>query len=247
MTLSRKFVKNTHITLYSMNNINQGARILLIEDNEPLCQTIQRHFLSLGFDLQYILNGDQGHHFLMSNANNLDLVIIDINLPGMNGLDICHEARTNNIQVPILILTYETGSDTVVNAFDLGADDYVRKPFDGNELLARVNAILKKRSSIQNQFITTDNLKIDLNTRNVSVAGEEILLRRKEFDLLVFFSRHINKVLTRDQIIAGAWNFDDEPYPNTVDAHISVLRKKLLDDEQKILQTAYGVGYIFKG
>ena len=230
-----------------MGTFKNKLNILVIDDDLTICHNIKKQLSLLGHSVYTKNRGDSGLTFFIQNANILDLAIIDIHLPIKNGLDICHEVRMCNIETPIIILTQETSSEIAVSAFDIGANDFMRKPFDINVLKARIESTLRYKKHISESIIKTKRLTIDLNRRSTVIRRKKINLRRKEFDLLVFFVRNKDKVLTRDQLLSSVWSFDDEPYQNTVDAHISILRKKLNDNPQQVIETIFGVGYRFRG
>lgn len=222
-------------------------QLLLIEDDTALTRSISR-FLNLhGYNTIIKHDGKEAYEYLLKNYGFLDLILLDINLPHMNGLDICHKIRNAGVSTPIIMLTTETATDTVVNAFDIGADDYLKKPFNLQELEARVQVQLKSKKSRENKAIEDGDLKVDLSQRIVKYRGEELILRRKEFDILVFLLRNKGHVMSRDTIIANVWSFDEEPYYNTIDAHVSCLRKQLSDSDLKIISTVHGIGYKFNG
>jgi len=221
--------------------------ILIIEDDVNTCKLIKAYFQNTDLKVICKYDGQSGIDFLKRHFSNLAGAIIDINLPKMNGLDICHDVRTANIDLPIMILTHETATRTVVNAFDLGADDYVKKPFDIHELEARLRVILRSKKFHIPEVIESGAIRINLTDRSVFVHASPISITRKQFDLLLFFMRNKGKLFTREQLIANVWNFDQDPYLNTVDAHISALRKAIGDKEQKVIQTVFGVGYRMVG
>jgi DNA-binding response OmpR family regulator len=223
------------------------ADILLIEDDINTCKLIRAYFQSTDLKIICKYDGENGLNFIKRNFSGLAGAIIDINLPKMNGLDICHEVRTSNIDIPIMILTHETATKTVVNAFDLGADDYLKKPFDVHELEARLRVVLRSKKFNTPEEVELGKIRINLTERCVLINDKPVLITRKQFDLLLFFMRNKGKLFTREQLIANVWNFDQDPYLNTVDAHISALRKVIGDKEQSIIQTVFGVGYRMVG
>lgn len=222
------------------------SEILLIEDDKNTCQSIKAYFKNSNIQIIALYNGKEGFAYICKNFACLDGIILDLNLPGMNGLEICHQVRLANINIPILILTHETSTQTVVDAFDLGADDYVKKPFSISELEARLLSMLKVKKFDKEEVISSGDLRINLSERVVYKRCQRLELSRKQFDLLLFLMRNKGKVFTREQLITNVWRFDQDPYLNTVDSHISALRKQIGDPNQQILQTVFGVGYRFR-
>jgi len=221
--------------------------LLLIEDDLNTAQSIKKYFSNRGYVVCNKNRGDTGLAYLLKNYCEVDIGIIDINLPGVNGLDICHEIRRANIRTPVIILTKETATQTVINAFDFGANDYLKKPFDVLELQARIESILNRSQVHDDEIIHAGDFTINISQRQVYKQDKPIDLRRREFDLLVYFTRNRGRAIPRDTIIANVWNFDEDPFHNTVDAHVSILRKKIGDRDQKMIETVFGVGYRLRG
>ncbi len=219
--------------------------ICVIEDDISLANSIKKFLELEGFNVTNLHNGKEGYLYLLDNYRFVDAVILDINLPGMNGLDICHDIRQKAIDIPILMLTNELRTATVVDAFDIGADDYIKKPFEIKELKARIDLRLRKNYQRGERIIKHRDLEINISRREAKYKGRLLNLRRKEFDLLIFLLRNRGQAIARDEIISCVWNFDQMPYPNTIDAHISVIRKEIDDKDQNIIKTIHGIGYKF--
>lgn len=222
-------------------------QILLIEDNLEICASIKQFFELRDYNVYTETDGKSGYEFALKKHELIDIIILDINLPHLNGLAICHKLRKAGIELPILILTQEQGTDTLINAFDIGANDFVKKPFEPAELEARIKSLLRSLPNKSNNTIKTKHIEINLSKRKVYRNMREIYLRRKEFDLLLYLIRNIGEVLPREKILAQVWAFDSDPLPNTVDVHISFLRKKLnKNDSHRLIETIHGVGYRLK-
>lgn len=189
-------------------------------------------------------NGSAG--LLMGTSSDYDLIILDVMLPGMNGIEICQKIREKDRRVPILMLTAVDSVESKVQGLESGADDYLTKPFAFSELLARIKALLRRAPDIVSE-LTIDNLRIDLLSRRVFRGGREITLTPKEFSLLEYLLRNNGRVLSRTQIIENVWGYNFDPGSNVVDVHIKFLREKIDSDiEKKLIHTIRGAGYILK-
>lgn len=218
--------------------------ILIVEDEHRLAEILQKQFTESGFSADVAKDGYVGKH--KAEQNNYDLILLDINLPLLNGYELCREIRKTNAQVPIIMLTALGTYDNKLIGFDAGADDYVLKPFDFRELLARVNVFLKrsKVSFPESRKLSIADLVLDLDSKTVLRNGKKIDLTSKEFALMETFLRNKNKLLTRDYIIDKVWNIDFETGTNIIDVYVNYLRKKIDKDfEPKIIHTKFGFGF----
>ncbi len=224
-------------------------KILLIEDEIKLATTIQRGLYEAGFDTAIAATGQEGKD--MFYANNYDLVIMDINLPFINGYDLIKLFRFKNKYIPIIIVTALNQTDYKIRGFDLGADDFLVKPFEFKELLARINALLR-RVELQpevkeNGIIYAANLSLDLESREAKRNGQSITLTTKEFLLLEFLLRNKNKVVSKEEIALKVWEIDFDPQTNVIEVYINYLRRKIDKDfSPKLIHTKSGMGYILK-
>jgi two-component system copper resistance phosphate regulon response regulator CusR len=218
--------------------------ILIIEDENRLAEILQKQFAESRFNADIANDGYVGKK--MAEQNNYDLIILDINLPLLNGYELCKEIRKTNTKIPIIMLTALGTFDNKLIGFDAGADDYVLKPFDFRELLARVNVFIK-RSNInipETRKLSIADFEMDLDTKTASRGGKKIELTLKEFALMETFLRNKNKLLTRDYIIEKVWNIDFETGTNIIDVYVNYLRKKIDKDfEPKIIHTKFGFGF----
>ncbi len=180
-------------------------------------------------------------------ANNVyDLIILDIMLPGMDGLKLCRTLREKGIKTPILMLTALDSVDNKVTGLESGADDYLAKPFAFSELLARIKALLRRKSDLTSEF-SIDNLRMDMLSRRVFRGDNEIILSPKEFSILEYLLRNKGRVLSRTQIIENVWGYSYDPNTNIVDVHIKYLREKIDKDfSKKLIHTVRGTGYTVK-
>ena len=223
---------------------------LVIEDDKSVSQLIRLYLAEDGYR---VLNAEDGLSGLkMATEESPDIVLLDLNLPGMDGIEVCRNIREKS-DLPIIMVTARVEEDDRLDGLDMGADDYVSKPFSPRELVARVNAVIrrtsranKKQKEIGEQFKLGD-LVIDLSRRSASVRGAEVELTPTEFRLLAFFIESPNRTVSRQQIIDNVFGYDFSGYDRTVDTHVSNLRKKLdaANPDQKHLKTMYGFGYRF--
>jgi len=223
-----------------MNDI----RILVVEDEQRLAEVLQKQLLESGFQADVASDGYVGKRMIEQTA--YDLVILDINLPLMNGYELCREIRKTNFNTPIIMLTALGTPENKLIGFESGADDYVLKPFDFRELLARINVFLK-RSNItteQDRKLKIADFEMDLDSKAVIRAGKKIELTSKEFSLMETLLKNKNKVLTREYIIEKVWNLDFETGTNIIDVYVNYLRKKIDKDyEPKLIHTKFGFGF----
>jgi len=217
-------------------------KILIVEDNTKLAENLKQGLVQEGFAVDIIENGTEAERRIMINRDEYDLVVLDRMLPGKDGVSLSKYWRENNIIIPILMLTALDSVDDKVIGLDAGADDYLAKPFAFKELLARINALLRRPKLSVPSIIKNKDISINTTTRVVTYKNKVIPLTLKEFMVLEYFMRNLNKVITRDELYSHAWDFVDSSFSNTVDVHIKNLRKKI-HDNSKIIQTIRGVGY----
>jgi len=218
--------------------------ILIVEDEQRLADILKKQLEEAGFRTEIAYDGYVGKQLVEKNAYNL--IILDINLPLMNGYDLCREIRKRDSKIPIIMLTAFSTSENKLAGFDVGADDYIVKPFDFRELLARVNVFLRRSdsNSLQTEKLSIANLEMDLKTKSVTRMGKKIDLTAKESLLLETFLRNKGKLLTRDQIIEQVWGIEFDPSTNIIDVYVNYLRKKIDKDfEPKLIHTKFGFGF----
>jgi DNA-binding response OmpR family regulator len=224
-------------------------RILVVEDEQDIAELISLHLRDNGFKVTLARDGHEGMR--LAFGRNWDLVILDIRLPGPDGLSICRALRRDQAYVPILMLTSKSSELDRVLGLELGADDYVTKPFSVSELLARVKAIFRRIQSLEKKIpgaglaLEVGPLRIDPNSREVSVDQADISLTAREFDLLLHFARHPGQVFSRAQLLDQVWGYGHEGYEHTVNSHINRLRAKIEPDKDQpsFIVTVWGVGY----
>ncbi len=231
----------------------EGRRILVIEDDPDISHLLEINLRDSAFRVDVVSNGVEG----LERASNLiyQLIVLDLMLPGLDGLEICKRLRSQAITVPILMLTAKTSELDRVLGLELGADDYLSKPFSIMELQARVKAILRRvdissrqRAGDGDETIASDSLLIDVGGRNVSIDGRAVELTAKEFDLLLHFARHPGRVYSRTQLLDQIWGYSHSGYEHTVNTHINRLRKKIEigPETAQYIETVWGVGYRFR-
>jgi len=220
-------------------------RILIVEDDLNLARFIQKGLQEERYAVDVAADGEEG--FFLAGVNPYDLVILDIMLPKMDGLEVCRRLRADRKTSPILLLTARESVEDKVAGLDTGADDYLTKPFAFAELLARVRALLRRGSAAPSGRLTAADLELDPVSHRVWRAGQEISLTNKEFALLEYLLRNANHVLTRTAIIEHIWDIHYDSMTNIVDVHIRALRAKL-DRECAVplIHTVRGVGYVLK-
>jgi two-component system, OmpR family, response regulator len=221
-------------------------KILIIEDDKEICKFITKGLHEAGYVVDTAEDGDDGYNKL--RANNYDAAIVDIMLPGMDGLTVIEKIRVKNINTPIIILSAKREVDDRIIGFQKGGDDYLTKPFSFSELLVRIQALIRRSSESHN--ITTlecDNLSMNLISHTVRRETEDIELQPKEFALLEYLMRNQDRVLSKTLIMENIWDYNFDPQTNIVDVVVSRLRSKIDKDfERKLLHTVRGVGYVLK-
>jgi DNA-binding response OmpR family regulator len=227
-----------------------GKQILVIEDEPQLAQLVEMHLSDVGCEVEVALTGAEG--LSQASERRFDLMVLDLMLPDMDGLDVCRELRAQRDYTPILILTARSGEFDRVLGLELGADDYLTKPFSVRELVARVKAILRRVDRMSeersvSELLEVDDLTIDREKRRVSIGDRDIHLTAKEYDLLLQFARNPGRVYTRGQLLDLVWGYGEGTYEHTVNSHINRLRAKIEDDPSKprFVRTVWGVGYRF--
>ena len=221
-----------------------NERILIIEDDEAILRVLRRALAYEGYRVDTAPDGESGLN--QARDYDPDLVILDWMLPGMDGLEVCQRLRAGG-SVPVLMLTAKDTLQDRVQGLDAGADDYMVKPFELDELLARVRALLRRTQPERVPLLSFADLTLDTSTRQASRRGRVISLTAKEYDLLELFMRHPRQVLTREMIFDRVWGYDFGGESNVLDVYIRYLRQKLeIDDEQRLIHTVRGVGYVLR-
>jgi len=229
----------------NMNHLNFS--ILIVEDEPKVASFVQSGLEENGFTCKIALDGLMGKR--MFEAGDFDLLILDINLPYLNGIELCNKIRSINQKIPVIMLTALGTTEDKLSGFDSGADDYLVKPFEFRELLARIRSLLKRISIAETggNLLEFNDLKVNLNTYEVSRGERKIELTQKEFALLVYLLRNKGRVVTRLEIAENVWDINFDTGTNIIDVYVNFLRKKIDKDfTQKLIHTQIGVGYILK-
>ena len=220
-------------------------RLLVVEDEKKVASFIRKGLEEEGYAVDLVSDGKTG--LIMGLDGIHDLIILDINLPRLDGLSILRELRNKNVKTPVLLLTVRAAIEDKVIGLDTGADDYLTKPFAFQELLARVRALLRRRADAESPLLQVADLTLDPATRLVSRGDQKIELTAKEFALLSYFMRNPGRVLTRTMIAEHVWDYDFDPMTNVIDVYVNYLRKKIeAGGEEKLIHTVRGVGYVMK-
>ena len=225
-------------------------KILLVEDEEGLITTLTDRLRSENFDVKSATDGEAGLSFAL--AESFDLIVLDVMLPKKNGLDVCRDLRQKNITTPVLMLTAKGETIDKVLGLKLGADDYLTKPFEVMELLARIEALLRRSPNTNQSLIETfrfGTVSIDFRRATVKKGNKQIELSALEFKLLQYLIEHRGEVLKRDELLDEVWGYNAMPSTRTVDVHIAWLRQKLEENPRypNFIQTVHGLGYKFVG
>ena len=220
-------------------------RILIIEDNPKVAGFIKRGLQEEHYAVDLASDGEEGL-FLAQNSE-VDLIILDLLLPKQNGLEVLRALRKDRINTPVLILTAKDSPKDKVEGLDLGADDYLTKPFGFEELLARVRALIRRKNGLATNILKLADLEMDLVKHKVTRGQKEIDLTNREYALLQYFLNHVGRVMTRTMLSSHVWEQDFDTSSNVIDVHIARLRRKI-DDEfpEKLLRTIRGTGYILE-
>ncbi|MDU4045616.1 MAG: response regulator transcription factor [Peptoniphilus harei] len=218
-------------------------KILLVEDEEKLLETIKEGLVHSGYAVDTALDGEEGS--FMAFTNDYDLIILDINLPKKDGFEILKEVRARDREVNIIMLTALSDIDDRVRGFDLGANDYVLKPFHFEELKARIRSLLRRKTTIKDSVIETKGISFDSTKRTFNIKGENLKLTAKEAGILEYLFFNLGRYVTTEELMEHVWNDEVDIFSNVVRVHMSALRKKLKAKLGKnIIRNEIGKGYI---
>lgn len=217
-------------------------RILVVEDERDLNSIICNKLMKEGYNVDACYDGMAALDYM--EAEQYDGAIMDIMIPGKDGIEVLKDMRKAGIQAPVLFLTAKTQTQDIVDGLDAGASDYMKKPFEFSELMARLRVMLRIKTDINENFISCGSLVVDMNAKRAVRDGVVIDLTVREYAILEYLARNKNVVVTREQIRANIWNVEEDINSNVVDVYIRYLRKKIDDNfEQKLIHTIRGVGY----
>jgi two-component system, OmpR family, response regulator MprA len=227
-----------------MEQATATARVLVVEDDEAIADVLRRSLRAEGHEVRSAADGVEA----LSEAEQFvpDLVVLDLGLPRLDGAEVCRRLRAES-DVPILILTARSETEDRVSGLDSGADDYIVKPFERQELLARIRALLRRRPPRGSASIVVGDLSLNPDTREVRRGEREIELTKREFELLEYLAQNQRLVVSRERLLEEVWGYDPTDDTNTIDVFISNLRRKLEDGgEARLLHTKRGAGYVLK-
>ena len=225
--------------------------MLIIEDDPEMGAGLEEYFGLKGFDVTRATDGDRGLQ-LISTLPEYDVVLLDVMLPKKDGFEVLREARKAGVGSPVVMLTVKGHEDDKLQGFDLGADDYVTKPFSAEELSARVNAVLRRTNSPAQgpmEKYRFDDLEVNFSNHTAHRGEDEIQFTALEFDILKYFILHRGRTVSRKQLLRDVWGISGDITTRTIDRHVASLRKKIErdPDDPMYIETVYGIGYKFSG
>jgi len=225
---------------------NNIMKLILIEDDQVIADFITRGMKEAGFAVDHMVDGQSGLNTILNN--NYDVAIIDLMLPKLDGLSIISRIRKKNINIPIIILSAKRSVDERISGLQSGADDYLTKPFSFSELLARVDALIRRSNNVvESTTLSINDLSLDLLARTAERAGKKIDLQPKEFALLEYLIRNTGRVVSKTMIMERVWDYNFDPQTNVVEARICKLRDKIDKNfETPLIHTVRGLGYVLK-
>ena len=219
-------------------------RILIIEDEESIARILKKGLEKEGIAVDWVGTGEEGETRIMLYHKDYDLIVTDLMLPNKSGYDVCKSVRRAGITVPILVLTARSGVEDKVSLLDIGADDYIVKPFEFSELLARIRALVRRPKEVLPVELKAQNVRLDMTRKAVYLGDREVKLTLTEFRLLEYLLRNSHIVIERETLIDHVWDFNFASFSNVVDVYINRLRMKIDKGRQKpIIETVRGVGY----
>jgi DNA-binding response OmpR family regulator len=219
-------------------------RILVVEDDRTIARFVELELTHAGYRVEKVADGAVALEMIENDEP--DLLVLDLMLPGIDGIEVARRIRSSGSHLPILMLTARSETQDVVSGFEAGADDYLRKPFEIPELLSRIVALLKRTAHERvGQPLSASGVEIDLQSRRATLNGEQLDLTAKEFDLLAYLVANAGTVIPRDKIMSAVWGADRSTDSNVIEVFVCHLRNKIGDRENTIIQTIRGVGYFF--
>lgn len=217
-------------------------KALVVEDEKQISDLLKKNLQAENFNVDTALDGEEGS--FMARTNNYDIILLDNMMPKKNGQQVCREIRKDGRSVPIIMVSVNSETTTKVDLLNSGADDYLTKPFEFNELLARVNALLRRPEKVEKEVLEIDDLTIDTARHEVKRGGKEIHLTKKEFMLLKYLVKNSGIVLSRNMLLENVWDTSVDYFSNTIESHIRSLRRKIdTKGKKKLIYTVSGRGY----
>ncbi len=228
-----------------MRSVKEPMRLLVVEDEKKVSSFIKKGLEEEGYAVDVAFDGKTGLQMAMDRVH--DLIVLDIHLPGLDGLSVLHELRMGKVSTPVLLLTVRANIEDKVLGLDAGADDYLTKPFAFQELVARIRALLRRQTEAKLPVLRFADLTLDPARRTVFRGARKIDLTAKEYGLLDYFIRNPGRVLTRTMIADHVWDYNFDSMTNIIDVYVNYLRRKIDSDrEHKLIHTVRGVGYVLK-
>lgn len=220
-------------------------RILIVEDETKLAEPLKKGLELKGFTVDYLEDSEKALTRIKLYRDEYDMILLDLMMPGVDGATICREVREEGVKTPIIMLTARAETDMKVKLLNMGADDYIQKPYSLDEVVARINAVLRRPEASLPTVLTVRDITLDPAKHTVTKNGKEISLTLKEFSLLEFFMRHPGEAMKREAVLDHVWSFDFPAFSNVLDVHMKNLRKKLDDyaDSDPLFETIRGIGY----
>lgn len=238
-------MRRADCSAFFLERMNGMPTILVVEDDAKIARLLELELMHAGYQVEVAHDGRAGLDRALTGG--IDLMLLDVMLPQMSGLEVVRRVKEEQPLLPVLMVTARGDRYDKVSGLDLGADDYITKPFEMEELLARIRAFLRMRQHVQvdtsERVLSYEGLTVDVNRHEVVCEGQKVDLTRREFDLLVYLLEHPERVLTRDQLVEHVWGFDYYGDTNVVDVYVRYVRKKL---GGSWIQTVRGVGYMLK-
>lgn len=218
-------------------------RLLIIEDENFIADPLKKTLEKQSFAVDIAIDGEMGYNLAMQNQ--YDCIILDLNLPKISGIDLAKNLRNNKINIPILMLTAKSGKKNILDGFMAGTDDYLTKPFDFQELLFRIQSLIRRNLGYKEDIIEIGNLYINFQTRIVKVDGLEVVLNNKEYGVLEYLLKKRGEVISQEELLEHVWDREIDMFTQTVRTNIKTLRKKI-DQDKKIIHTIIGKGYVIR-
>jgi DNA-binding response OmpR family regulator len=219
-------------------------KILLVEDDHKISSALKRGLTQENFTVDTAYDGQTG--FDLAETEDYAAIVLDVMLPELDGFEVCKRLRKENIHTPIIMLTAKSELENKIEGLNIGADDYLAKPFAFEELLARIRALIRRPTNMEDNILQYEDLILDTNTFKVTRAGKEITLSKKEYTVLEFLLRNKENIVTKDQIINRLWDYESDILPNTIEQYISYLRNKIdkpFKPKPELIKTIRGFGY----
>lgn len=220
-------------------------RILVVEDEKRIASFIERGLKEQSYSVDISYDGESG--LFQAQVNDYDCIVLDLMLPGKNGIEVCQALRSSGNQTPLMMLTAMNSVEDKVRGLDAGADDYLAKPFAFEEFLARIRVLLRRKGGQASSLLRIEDLELDQRSRRVTRAGQVVELTNKEYSLLEYFMQNAGQVLTKTMIAEHVWNEDYDSFTNVIAVYVNYLRKKVDKDfDKQLIHSVRGVGYVLK-